>query len=114
MMGSYNVILSENALKDLKKIDRIRLPEQQVLRIFNAIKSLENNPRPLGCKKLQETDDGTVVPNKSWSKLLDHLPNRRRIENRRCFVYPSSSHRVSSCALITQPSTATNVSIKAR
>ena len=54
-MGSYNVILSENALKDLKKIDRIRLPEQQVLRIFNAIKSLENNPRLLGCKKLQET-----------------------------------------------------------
>jgi len=54
-MGSYNVILSENALKDLKKIDRIKLPEQQVLRIFKAIKSLEDNPRPLGCKKLEET-----------------------------------------------------------
>jgi mRNA interferase RelE/StbE len=54
-MGSYNVILSENAYKDLKKINRIKLPQQQVLRIFNAIKSLENDPRPPGCKKLEET-----------------------------------------------------------
>jgi len=54
-MDSYNVVLSENALKDLKKIDRIKLPEQQVARIFNAIKSLGNDPRPPGCKRLQKT-----------------------------------------------------------
>ncbi len=54
-MGSYNIILSENAYLDLKKIDRLKLPQQQVSRIFKAIKSLEDNPRPRGCKKLKET-----------------------------------------------------------
>jgi mRNA interferase RelE/StbE len=54
-MGSYNVILSENAYKDLKKIHRLKLPQQQVSRIFKAIKSLEDDPRPPGCKKLEQT-----------------------------------------------------------
>jgi hypothetical protein len=47
-MGSYNVILSENAYRDLKNIDRLKLPQQQIVRIFKAVKSLEDDPRPRG------------------------------------------------------------------
>ena len=54
-MGSYSVILSENAYRDPKKIDRLKLPQQQVFRIFKVVKSLEDDPRPRGCKKLEGT-----------------------------------------------------------
>jgi len=57
-MGSYSVILSENAYRDLKKIDRLKLPQQQIFRIFKAVKSLEDDPRLRGCKKLE----GTSIP----------------------------------------------------
>jgi mRNA interferase RelE/StbE len=57
-MGSYSDILSENAYRDLKKIDRLKLPQQQIVRIFKAVKSLEDDPRPRGCKKLE----GTSIP----------------------------------------------------
>ncbi|MGA7075198.1 MAG: hypothetical protein WBZ42_01430, partial [Halobacteriota archaeon] len=57
-MDSYSVILSENAYRDLKKIDRLKLPQQQIFRIFKAVKSLEDDPRLRGCKKLE----GTSIP----------------------------------------------------
>ena len=45
-MGSYSVILSENAYRDLKKIDLLKLAQQQIVRIFKAVKSLEGDSRP--------------------------------------------------------------------
>lgn len=47
-MKQYNVVLSKTAEKDLYK-----LPSQIISKIIPALQSLENNPRPSGCKKLK-------------------------------------------------------------
>ena len=45
-MVSYRVELAKSAAKDLRGIDRKRIP-----RIVAAIETLESDPRPDGCKK---------------------------------------------------------------
>ena len=47
-MKSYKVVLSKTAEKDLYK-----LPSQIISKIIPVLQSLENNPRPVGCKKLK-------------------------------------------------------------
>ncbi len=50
-MPNYTVVLSKRAQKQLNKLtDNIAGP------IFNAIAGLEENPRPVGCKKLKGRD----------------------------------------------------------
>lgn len=46
-MVRYKVILSKTAEKELKK-----LPDNIIKRIVPALKKLETNPKPKGCKKL--------------------------------------------------------------
>ena len=43
----YEVIISTRAAKEIKDLPRIEIPK-----IFSKIKTLADNPRPLGCKKL--------------------------------------------------------------
>jgi mRNA interferase RelE/StbE len=50
-MASYKVELSRSAEKDLRRIDRGMLPA-----IYQAIESLEEEPRPVGVKKLAGAD----------------------------------------------------------
>ncbi len=50
-MGSYRVRLKRSAEKDLRRIDKSRIPS-----IITAIEDLENNPRPAGCRKLVGSD----------------------------------------------------------
>ena len=47
-MKRYAVVLTESAEKDLYK-----LPAKTITRIIELLKSLEENPRPHGCKKLK-------------------------------------------------------------
>ncbi len=47
-MKRYAVVLTESAEKNLHK-----LPVKFIKRIVELLKSLEENPRPLGCKKLK-------------------------------------------------------------
>jgi mRNA interferase RelE/StbE len=51
-MKRYKVLFSKRAEKDLQK-----LPATIVERIIPAIISLENNPRPVGSKKLKGYSD---------------------------------------------------------
>jgi mRNA interferase RelE/StbE len=44
---SYEVIISKRAAKEIKA-----LPHQEISKIFNKIKALADDPRPVGCKKL--------------------------------------------------------------
>ena len=47
-MKRYNIVFSKRAEKDIEK-----LPARVVERIIPVIVSLEENPRPIGCKKLK-------------------------------------------------------------
>jgi mRNA interferase RelE/StbE len=47
-MKLYKVVLSKTAEKDLSK-----LPVGVIAKIVPVLKSLEQNPRPIGCKKLK-------------------------------------------------------------
>lgn len=47
-MKRYTVVLTQTAEKELHK-----LPLRMIEKIVDALKSLEENPRPLGCKKLK-------------------------------------------------------------
>ena len=47
-MAKYNVVVGKTAAKELE-----RLPSGVVKKLVSAIISLEENPRPNGCKKLQ-------------------------------------------------------------
>jgi len=47
-MKRYKVVLSKTAEKELHK-----LPSNVISRIIPALKSLEEDPRPHGCKKLK-------------------------------------------------------------
>lgn len=47
-MKSYHVVLSKTAEKNLYK-----LPAQSIGKIISALKDLETEPRPIGCKKLK-------------------------------------------------------------
>lgn len=47
MTARYNIIVKKSVAKDLKG-----LPKEDVKRILTAIRSLANDPRPPGCKKL--------------------------------------------------------------
>ncbi len=47
-MRRYTVVLTQTAEKDLQK-----LPVVTIGKIINVLKSLEENPRPAGCKKLK-------------------------------------------------------------
>ena len=49
-MSRYKVVLSKSAEKDLQK-----LPAKVVEKIVPILISLEENPRPAGCKKLKGT-----------------------------------------------------------
>ena len=51
-MKHYKVVLSKRAEKDLQK-----LPASVVEKIIPVIVSLEDNPRPAGCKKLKGYSD---------------------------------------------------------
>ena len=46
-MASYKIELKRSAEKELKA-----LPKKELLRVVEAIKSLGEEPRPNGCKKL--------------------------------------------------------------
>ena len=46
-MASYELVFKKSVAKDLR-----RLPQQDVLRILERIRSLAEDPRPLGCEKL--------------------------------------------------------------
>ncbi len=50
-MDSYSVELAKSAEKELRRIDGRYVP-----RIFAAIESLAQEPRPVGCKKLSGSD----------------------------------------------------------
>lgn len=47
-MKRYTVVVSQTAEKELH-----RLPTRTVEKIVGVLKSLEENPRPVGCKKLK-------------------------------------------------------------
>ena len=47
-MKRYSVVLTKSAEKELYK-----LPTEAILKIVAALKGLEENPRPEGCKKLK-------------------------------------------------------------
>jgi mRNA interferase RelE/StbE len=51
-MKTYQVVLSKTAEKELE-----RLPAQVISKIIPVLESLENNPRPSGCKKLKGFKD---------------------------------------------------------
>ena len=51
-MKRYEVVFSKRAEKDLEK-----LPAKTVEKIIPVIVSLEDNPRPIGCKKLKGYSD---------------------------------------------------------
>ncbi|MCD6012769.1 MAG: addiction module toxin, RelE/StbE family [Flavipsychrobacter sp.] len=51
-MKKYNVVFSKRAEKDIQK-----LPASAVQKIIPEIISLEENPRPHGCKKLKGYTD---------------------------------------------------------
>lgn len=51
-MRKYTVVFSKRAEKDIQK-----LPTNAIEKIIPAIVSLENNPRPHGCKKLRGYSD---------------------------------------------------------
>ena len=46
-MASYRLAISKSVAKDMRA-----LPNQDVVRILGRIKSLADNPRPVGCEKL--------------------------------------------------------------
>jgi mRNA interferase RelE/StbE len=48
----YTVELKQSARKELE-----RLPNAVITRIISKLESLEENPRPAGCKKLKGGDD---------------------------------------------------------
>jgi mRNA interferase RelE/StbE len=50
-MASYKIEFTKSALKDLRSIDKSRVP-----RIFETIERLAEEPRPDGCKKLAGSD----------------------------------------------------------
>lgn len=50
-MPDYIIVLSKKAKKQLDK-----LPNKIAESVFVAISSLEKNPRPIGCKKLNGRD----------------------------------------------------------
>jgi mRNA interferase RelE/StbE len=47
-MKRYTVVLTQTAEKELR-----RLPSKVIEKIIAVLKSLEENPRPVGCKKLK-------------------------------------------------------------
>lgn len=47
-MKRYSVVLTQTAEKELR-----RLPSKVIEKIVTVLKSLEENPRPAGCKKLK-------------------------------------------------------------
>ncbi len=51
-MAFYSVRLKRSAEKDLRRIDKSRVPS-----IIAAIEKLEENPRPEGCRKLVGSDN---------------------------------------------------------
>lgn len=55
-MGSYRVRLKRSAEKDLRRINKSKIPS-----IIAAIEDLENNPRPVGCRKLVESDSSYKI-----------------------------------------------------
>jgi mRNA interferase RelE/StbE len=50
-MGKYSVEITSKAEKEF-----LKLPQPVKMRISKQILSLENNPRPFGCKKLKQTE----------------------------------------------------------
>ncbi len=50
-MAEYSVFLKESVYKDLEGI-----PKKDLRKIMTCIKSLANDPRPLGCEKLTGLD----------------------------------------------------------
>ena len=50
-MASYKIEWKRSAEKDLRKIDRLRIPP-----IIEAVDALTTDPFPTGCRKLQGTE----------------------------------------------------------
>jgi mRNA interferase RelE/StbE len=51
-MKRYTVVLTQTAEKEIR-----RLPSKVIEKIIAVLKSLEENPRPAGCKKLKGYKD---------------------------------------------------------
>lgn len=51
-MDKYEVKVSKRVIKKIEK-----LPKKVIPKIYSAIVSLENDPRPSGCKKLKSYDN---------------------------------------------------------
>jgi len=50
-MGSYKVELTRSAEKDLRRVDRSKLPS-----IYSELEKLSSDPRPAGVRKLAGAD----------------------------------------------------------
>ena len=46
-MASYELVFKKSVAKDLR-----RLPQQDIRRVLERIRSLADDPRPFGCEKL--------------------------------------------------------------
>ena len=51
-MGSYSVLIKPSARKELEAI-----PQKDRLRVVTKIRSLADNPRPIGCEKLSGREE---------------------------------------------------------
>lgn len=51
-MASYNVLIKPSATKELEAI-----PQKDRLRVVTKIRSLADNPRPIGCEKLSGREE---------------------------------------------------------
>jgi len=51
-VASYNVLIKPSATKELEAI-----PQKDRLRVVTKIRSLADNPRPIGCEKLSGREE---------------------------------------------------------
>ncbi|MFZ4591524.1 MAG: type II toxin-antitoxin system RelE family toxin [Ignavibacteria bacterium] len=80
----YNVIISDYALKELDKIDF-----QSVEKIFDSLKQLKSNPKPVGSIKLKGENAYRIrkgnyriiyeVDNKNKEVIIYHITQRKDV-----------------------------------
>lgn len=73
MNDNYEVIINNSAQRDIRK-----LPAQEVKKIVPAIRSLSDEPRPSGCKKLVNTNNSYRVRVGNY-RILYCIEDRIRI-----------------------------------
>ncbi|MGV3601072.1 MAG: type II toxin-antitoxin system RelE family toxin [Dyadobacter fermentans] len=69
----YEVIITNSARKDIRKLSTL-----EVKKIVPSIRSLANNPRPSGCKKLVNTHNSYRVRMGNY-RILYCIEDRIRI-----------------------------------